>query len=71
MISSNDNLGPRPHNALRHTGNKNYFSYLSLTRNRREARIIHLAREVGEIWKCSCSEKGNFISIYEFKYRPS
>ena len=62
------NRGLRPHNFLRCTDHRKYFSGLSLTLNRREVRTIHLARKVGEIWRCSCWEKVNFISIYKFKY---
>ena len=39
--------------SLHHTDNRKYFFGLSLTQNRREACMIHLAREVGEIWGCS------------------
>ena len=46
------NRGPGPYNSLRHADNK-YFSGLSLTRNRREAHMFHLAREVEKIWRCS------------------
>ena len=60
--------GPGLYNPLCHTHDKKYFSDFSLTRNQREVCTIHLAKEVGEIWRCSCWEKGNFILIYEFKY---
>ena len=60
--------GPGLYNPLCHTHDKKYFSGFSLTRNQREVCTIHLAKEVGEIWRCSCWEKGNFILIYEFKY---
>ena len=59
------NWKPGPINCLRHADNRKHFSGLSLTRNRREA---HMARAMGKIWRCSCWEKGNFISICEFKY---
>ena len=62
------NWGPGPYNSLRHADNRRYFSGLSLTRNRREAHMFYLAREVGKIWRCSCWEKGKFIMINEFKY---
>ena len=62
------NRGPGPYNSLRHADNRKYFSGLSLTRNRREAHMFYLAREVVKTWRCSCWEKGNFIMINEFKY---
>ena len=62
------NWGPGPYNSLRHADNRRYFSGLSLTRNRREAHMFYLAKEVGKIWTCSCWEKGNFIMINKFKY---
>ena len=61
------NRGPGPYNSLRHADNRKYFSGLSLTRNRREAHMFYLAREVGKIWRCSCREKGYFIMSNEFK----
>ena len=61
------NRGPGPYNLLRHADNRKYFSGLSLTRNRREAHMFYLAKEVGKIWRCSCWGKGNFIMINEFK----
>ena len=60
------NWGPSPYNSLRHADNRKYFLGLSVTRNRREAHMYHLAREVGKIWRCLYLEKGNLIS--EFKY---
>ena len=42
---------------LCHTDDRKYFSDLSLTWNPREACTIHLVREAGEIWRCSCWEK--------------
>ena len=60
--------GPGLYNSLRHANNRKYYLVLSVTRNRREARMSYLAREVGRIWRCFCSEEGNFIMIYEFKY---
>ena len=42
------NWGPGPYNSLRHADNRRYFSGLSLTRNRREAHMFYLAREVGK-----------------------
>ena len=60
--------GPGPYNSLRHTYNRKYVSGLSLTRNWREAHMFYLAREVVKIWRCSCWEKGNFITINEFRY---
>ena len=42
------NLGPGPCNSLHHADNNRYFSGLSLTRNRREADMFYLAREVGK-----------------------
>ena len=62
------NRGPGPYNSLRHTDNRKYFSGLSLTRNRREAHMFYLAKEVGKIWRCSCWEQGSFIMINKFKY---
>ena len=61
------NWGPGPNNSLRHADNRGYFSGLSLTRNQREAHVL-LGEGSGEIWTCSCWEKGNFIIINEFKY---
>ena len=48
--------------------NRKCFSCLSLTRNLREAHMFYLAWEVGKIWICPCGEKGNVVSINEFKY---
>ena len=48
--------------------NRKYFSCLSLRRNLREAHMFYLAWEVGKIWRYSCGEKGNVITINEFKY---
>ena len=62
------NRGPGPYNFLIHTQNRKYFFGLSLTWNRREARTIHLVKEVGKIPRCSCWEKDNSILIYELKY---
>ena len=42
-----------------------YFSGLSNAKSR-EAHMSYLAREVGNIWRCSSREKGNMIN--EFKY---
>ena len=42
------NWGPGPYNSLRHADNRKYFSDLSLMRNRREAHMFYLAREVGK-----------------------
>ena len=42
------NRGPGLYNSLRHADNRKYFSGLSLTRNRREAHMFYLAREVGK-----------------------
>ena len=42
------NWGPGPYNSLRHAENRRYFLGLSLTRNRREAQMFYLAREVGK-----------------------
>ena len=67
-FTNNKQRGPVPHCPLLHNDNRKYFSGLSLIRNRREAHVIHLAREVGEISRCSCWEEGNFIMIYEFRY---
>ena len=52
------NQGPGLFNFLRHADNRKYFSGLSLTRNRREAHMFYLSKEVGKIWRCSCLEKG-------------
>ena len=54
--------------SLHHNGETKYFLYLSLTRNRREAHISRLAKELRKVWRCSCWIKGNCILIYEFKY---
>ena len=62
------NRGPGPYSSLSHADNRKYFSGVSLTRNRREAHMFYLAREVGKIWRCSCWEKGNFIMINKIKY---
>ena len=40
-------------------------------RNQREAHMFYLARKVKRIWICSCSEKGNFVMINEFKYHQT
>ena len=42
-----------------------YFSGLSNAKSK-EAHMSYLAREVGNIWRCSSWEKGNMIN--EFKY---
>ena len=46
------NRGPGPYNSLRHTDNRKYFLGLSLTWNRSEAHMFHLAREVGKTCRC-------------------
>ena len=51
------NWEPGPHNSLRHVDNRRYISGLSLTRNRREAHMFHLVREVGI-----------YIMIIQFKH---
>ena len=48
------NRGPGRYNSQRHPDNTKKCSDLSLTRNRREAHMFYLAREVGKIWRCSC-----------------
>ena len=48
------NRGPGPYNSLRQADHTKYFSGLSLTRNRREAHMLYLAKEMGKIWRCSC-----------------
>ena len=53
-LSNNKIPGPGPYNSLRHADNRKCFSGLSLTRNRKEARMFHLARELGKVWRCSC-----------------
>ena len=53
------NWGPGPYNALRHADNKRYFSGHSLTRNRREAHIFYLAREVEKF--------GHVLAVLSFK----
>ena len=40
--------GHGPYNSLRHADNIRYISGLFLTRNRREAHMFYLAREVGK-----------------------
>ena len=57
------NRGPGPYNSLCHADNRKYFSGLSLMRNRGEAYMFYLGREVGKIWRCSCWKKGNFIML--------
>ena len=57
-----------PYNSLHHADNRRYFSGLSPTPNRRESAHVLLGEGSGEIWKCPCWEKGNFIMINEFKY---
>ena len=42
------NRGPGPYNSLCPADNRRYFSSLSLTRNRREAHMFYLAREVAK-----------------------
>ena len=61
------NWGPGPYNSLRHADNRKYFSGLSLTRNRREALMFYLAREVG-IFGHALAEKKVILMINEFKY---
>ena len=61
------NQRPGPYNFLRHADNRKYFSGLSVTRNRGEAHMFYLARELGQIWTCSCWGKGKFIMVNEFK----
>ena len=46
---------------------ENIFRVSLLTRNRREAHMFYLARKVGNILRCCCWEKGNFIMIIDFK----
>ena len=64
ILIKQKNRGPGPHNSLHHTDNRKYFSSPFLTRNRREAHIFHLAREVEKLGDL-LAEKGNFILIYE------
>ena len=61
------NWGPGPCNSLCHADNREHFLGLSLMRNRREMHVL-LGEGSGKIWKCSCSEKGYFIIVNEFKY---
>ena len=42
------NSGPGPYYSSHHTDNRRYFSALSLTRNRREAHMFYLAKELGK-----------------------
>ena len=42
------NREPGPYDFLRHADNRKHFPGLSLTRNRREAHMFNLAREVGK-----------------------
>ena len=42
------NYGPGPYNSLPHADKRRYFWGLSLTRNRREAHMFYLTREVGK-----------------------
>ena len=41
-------LGPGPYISLHHADSRRCFSGLSLTRNRKEAHMFYLAREVGK-----------------------
>ena len=59
--------GPGPHNSLRHTDNRRYFPSLSLTRNRREAHMSYLKKEVGKFGHVLAEKRVNFM-INEFKY---
>ena len=61
-LSSNiNNQGSYPYNSLLSSG-------LYLTRNQREACTMHLVRQIGEVLRFSCWEKGNFIVVYELTY---
>ena len=62
------NRGRCPFNSLCHADNREYFSGLSLSWNRREVHMFYMVRKVRKIWRCSCWEKDNFIMIKEFKY---
>ena len=56
------NRGPGPCNSLRHADNREYFSGLSLMRNRREAHMFYLAREVGKKFGDVLAEKNVTLS---------
>ena len=51
------NGGPGLHKSIRHVDNRKYFSGLSLTRNRREAHMFHLAKEVEKFGDVPAEEK--------------
>ena len=55
------NSGPGPHTSLRHADNRRYFSGLSLTRNRREAHLFYLAKEVGKFGHVLAEKK---VTLY-------
>ena len=65
---NNINWRPSPFNSLSHANNRKYFLGVSRTRNWGKAHMVHLAKEVGKIWRYSCWEKGTYILISEFKY---
>ena len=63
--------GPGPNNSLRHADNRKWILSISLTRNRREAHMFHLASEVEKVWRCSCWEKGKFVNSNRVKPKKS
>ena len=48
--------GPGPYNSLHYADNWKYFLGFS-PRNRKEAHMFHLLKEVGKIWRCLAEEK--------------
>ena len=57
------NWGSGPYNSLCQNDIRKYFLGHSLTWNWRETCMIDLVWEMGEIWRCSCWEKDNFVLI--------
>ena len=51
------NWGPGPYSSLRYADNRRYFSGLSQARNRREAQMFYLAREVEKFWLVLAEKK--------------
>ena len=51
------NQGPGPYNSLHHADNRKYFLGLYPMRNRREAHMFCLGKEVRRIWRRFCWEK--------------
>ena len=51
------NWGPGPNNSLHYTDYRRYFLGLSLTRNRREAHMFYLAKEMGKFGHALAEKK--------------